>query len=249
MTKHTYPGNFLRKRYYKVIRDFNLLGHCYLARYSDNNYPYINFEDFKQKLKYHFGASQIMTGISTNLLGRLKKYHLRHHVITPRRDSTEDKDLRRAEYFKDCNGTALRPIHEDLKYIRDTKFFGIRIRDVVETTVDVVIKGENNREIRTDKVGFGVNHTPKRCNFWHCDIVLKGTRGDNGALFNPVDLTHEKLNTASQVRKIAASLISLIEDNICIDYYGIGNKIVPWQQFSDKPIGKKVRKRLKTDRE
>ena len=74
MTKHTYPGNFLRKRYYKVIRDFNLLGHCYLARYSDNNYPYINFEDFKQKLKYHFGASQIMTGISTNLLGRLKKY-------------------------------------------------------------------------------------------------------------------------------------------------------------------------------
>ena len=242
MTKHTYPGRFLRRRYYKVIDDFTQIEHCYLLRYSDTNYPYGNLDEFKQKLKYHFGTSQIMTGISTNMIGRLHKHHLRHRVITPKRDSTEEDDIRRSEYFKQCNGIPLRPLHEDLRYVKESQYFGIKIGDIVKATVEIDIKDQKNKYLRTDIVKLSVSHTPKRCNFWHCDIVLEGKRGDSGAIFNPADLTHEKINSASQVRKVAASLISLIEDQICVDNDQIKAKVIPWVLYSKKPIGKRSRK-------
>lgn len=242
MTGHTYPGRFLRRKYYKVIDDFTQIEHCYLLRYSDTNYPYGDMDEFKKKLKYHIGTSQIMTGISTNMIGRLRKHHLRHRVITPHRDSNEDIDIRRGEYFKPCNGIPLRPLHEDLRYVKETKYFGIKIGDIVKTIVEIDVRDQNNKYIRTDKVKLSVCHTPKRCNFWHCDIILEGKRGDTGAIFNPTDLTHEKINSSSQVRKVAASLISLIEDQICIDNDQIKAKVIPWTLFSEKPIGKKSRR-------
>lgn len=242
MTKHTYPGRFLRRKYFKVIDDFTQIKHCYLLRYSDMKYPYGNLDEFKQKLKYHIGTSQIMTGISTNMIGRLRKHHLSHRVMPPKRDSTEDIDIRRNEYFKSCNGIPLRPLHEDLRYVKESKYFGIKIGDIVKTSVEIDIRDKNNKLIRTDIVKLSVSHTPKRCNFWHCDIVLEGERGDTGAVFNPVDLTHEKINSASQVRKVAASLLSMIEDQICVDNDHIKAKVIPWTLYSKKPIGKKSRK-------
>lgn len=246
MTKHTYPKTYLRKTSYHVINDFSKLGHCFLVRFSDPGRPYQTIDEFREKLKYHFGASQILTGISTILLCRLKKKHLCHQIITPKRNSTEPIDVRRRMYFDDCVGVPLRPIHNDLKYRRSIKYFGIRIKDVVKDSIDVEIKSKdehNNTVIkRTDILKFQVQHTPKRSNFWHCDIVLSGKDWLSGEEFDPSTLTREELDSTNKVTKKTVALIAMLQDQIC---HGdsIKRKLIAWSSFSDVPIGRKEKKR------
>lgn len=245
MTKHTYPRTYLRKRSYHVIDDFSQLGHCFLVRYSDPTRPYHTLDEFKEKLKYHFGASQILTGISTILLCRLQKKHLRHQIATPKRNSTEPVDIRRGEYFNDCTGIPLHPIHEDLRYNKAVKFFGIRIKDVVRDSIDVEIKAKDDNNntiiIRTDELRFQVQHTPKRSNFWHCDIVLSGKDGLTGETFDPTTLTREELDSSNKVTKKTVALMALIQDQICHDD-GIKRKSIPWETYSEVPICRKGKK-------
>lgn len=248
MTKHTYPKTYLRKGCYHIINDFTQLGRCFLVRYSDPSRPYQTLDEFREKLRYHLGASQILTGISTILLCRLQKKHLYHQIITPKRNSTEPIDIRRGKYFDECVGIPLNPFYDDLKFSKTVRFFGIRIKDVVRDGIDVEIKAKdahNNTVIkRTDELRFQVRHTPKRCNFWHCDIVLSGKDGLTGDIFDPTTLTREELDSSNKVTKKTVALMALLKDHICHDDE-IKRKPIKWEAFSDEPIGRKDKKRFK----
>lgn len=251
MTKHTYPKTYLRKACYRVITDFTKLGHCFLVRFSDVTRPYTTIEEFKEKLNYHFGTSQILTGISTILLCRLKKRHLWHQIIKPRRNSIEPIDVRRGKYFEDCNDISLCPIHEDLYYDCNVQYFGVRIKDVVKNTVDLEIKVRdkhgNSVTVQTDVLKFGVVHTPKRSDFWHCDIVLTGIDGNTGGQFVVNELNRPELDSKGKVSKKTAALIALLEDSICLRD-GIKTKQMDWSAFSTIPIGRKAKKEFRLNK-
>lgn len=243
MTRHTYPKTFLRKRKYHVITNFKGIGNCFLLRYSDANYPYYTIEELRGRLDKHLGASQIMTGISTILLCRLKKKHLHHLIIKPVRNSTDEIDIRRGGYFKDCTGIPLCPMQEDLYYSTKVKYFGVKIADVVRNPVYVEIKDKNKKDvtIRTDELRFEVRHSPNRSNFWHCDIVMRGKDGDTGEVFDPTLLNREGLDSKNKVMKKATALISLFENEIRLSE-DVERKTIPWHLYSDLPIGRKAKK-------
>lgn len=247
MTKHIYPRTYLRKKGYHVIKELSQWENCFLVRYSDPGRTYHTVDEFNEKLKYHFGASQILTGISTVLLCRLQKKHLRHQIVAPQRNSSEPIDIRREEYFKDCTGTPICPVSEDQKYKRGIKYFGIRIRDVVKDSIDVEIKAKDDKNHtvikRIDVLQFQVQHTPKRSNFWHCDIVLSGKDGLTGEHFYIKDLTREELDSSNKVTKKTVALIALLQDRICHDEE-IKRKSLSWKAFSDVPIGRRDKKRF-----
>lgn len=242
MTKHTYPKSFLRKKCYHVITDIKRIENCFLIRFSDTSRPYQTVDEFKEKLKYHFGASQILTGISTILLCRLHKHHLKHQVITPKRNSAEDIDVRRSRYFENCTGNPICPIHDDLRYRHGIKYFGIKIKDVISKPLDIEIRDkQKNVLIRTDILQFEVRHTPKRSDFWHCDIVLTGIDGSTHQPFDPTRLDRPEMDSTGKISKKAAAIIAMLEDSICHDE-DIKRKKVPWDVFSDVPIGRKAKK-------
>lgn len=245
MTKHTYPKTYLRKACYRVITDFTKLGHCFLVRFSDATREYTTIEEFKEKLTYHFGTSQILTGISTILLCRLDKRHLWHQIIKPRRNSIEPIDVRREKYFDNCTGVSLCPIHEDLYYDRNVKYFGVKIKDVISHTVDLEIKTRdkhgNSITVQTDVLKLDVIHTPKRSDFWHCDIVLTGKDGKTGGKFVVCEPNRPELDSKGKVAKKTAALIALLEDSICLED-NIKTKKIGWEAFSTVPIGRKAKK-------
>lgn len=248
MTRHTYPKTYLRKACYRVITDVANLDHCFLVRFSDASRPYTSPEEFKEKLNYHFGASQILSGISTVLLCRLQKKHLCHQIVKPVRNRNESIDVRRGRYFDNCTGTPLCPIYEDLYYVRKIQYFGIKVYDVINRTLDLEIKSRDKHgdsvTVRTDVLKFCVVHTPKRSNFWHCDIVLTGTDGHSGEQFVVNDLTREELDSKGKVAKKTAALIALLEDSICFGD-NIKTKSVDWTTYSSKPIGRKAKKQFR----
>jgi len=248
MTKHTYPKTYLRKACYRVISDFTKLGHCFLVRFSDVSRPYTNIDEFKEKMAYHFGTSQVLTGISTILLCRLNKRHLWHQIVKPKRNSIEPIDVRRGRYFDDCTGVSLCPIYEDLYYNRSVQFFGVKIKDVISHTVDLEIKARDKHghsiKVQTDELKLDVVHTPKRSDFWHCDIVLSGKDGKTGEYYVVNEPNHPELDSKGKVAKKTAALIALLEDSICLGD-NITTKKVDWKAFSTVPIGRKAKKQFR----